>query len=81
MICHILIKNFPLSHHKPAYKAARYALAAHQQGKFKEIYHLISENYTNLKENEDLPLKYAKEIGLDMNLFMRDFNNQSIINE
>ena len=77
----VIIKNFPLSFHKQAYKAARYALAAHQQGKFKEMYRMIFENYKDLKENENLPLKYAKELNLNMSLFMRDFENQSIINQ
>ena len=77
----VVIKNYPLNFHKEAYKAARYALAAHQQGKFKEMYHLIFENYQDLKDNEDLPLQYAKEINLNMNRFMRDFENQSIINQ
>ena len=34
-----------------------------------------------LKENEDLPLEYAKKINLNMNRFMRDFENQSIIDQ
>tara|TARA_B100000029_G_C17286963_1_gene855576 strand:- start:5 stop:283 length:279 start_codon:yes stop_codon:yes gene_type:complete len=45
------------------------------------MYHLIFENYQDLKNNEDLPLQYAKEINLNMNRFMRDFENQSIINQ
>ena len=77
----VVVKNYPLNFHKEAYKAARYALAAHQQGKFKEMYHLIFENYQKLKENEDLPLEYAKKINLNMNRFMRDFENQSIIDQ
>ena len=77
----IIIKNYPLDSHQEAYKAAQYALAAHQQGKFKEMYHLIFENYQDLKENEDLPIQYAKKINLNMNRFMRDFENQLIINQ
>ena len=77
----VVIKNYPLPKHKAGYKAARYALAAHQQGKFKEMYHLIFENYQELKDNEDLPLQYANEINLNMNHFMRDFENQSIVNQ
>jgi len=32
----IVIKNFPLSFHKQAKKAALYALAAERQGKYKD---------------------------------------------
>ena len=77
----IIIKNYPLNSHKEAYKAARYALAAHQQGKFKEMYHLIFENYQDLKEKEDLPMQYAKKLNLNMNRFIRDFESPSLIEQ
>ena len=62
----VVIKNFPLGSHKQARKAAKYALAADRQGKFKEMYHIIFENYKQLRENEDLPQQLAAEIGLDV---------------
>ena len=62
-------------------KAARYALAAHKQGKFKEIYRLIFANYTKLEKNEDLPLKYAKKLGLNMEQFIKDFESTEILNQ
>ncbi len=71
----VVIKNFPLSFHKQAYKAAQYALAAHKQGKYKDMYHKIMENFRQLKANEDLPLEYARDLGLDMNQFIRDFES------
>jgi predicted DsbA family dithiol-disulfide isomerase len=74
----VVIKNFPLSFHKQAYKAAQYSLAAHKQGKYKEIYHKIMENFRQLKTNEDLPLEYAREFGLDMNQFIRDFESPEV---
>ena len=37
----VVVKNFPLSFHKQAEKAAKYAYAAHKQGKYKEMYHMI----------------------------------------
>ena len=74
----VVIKNFPLGSHKQARKAAQYALAAHKQGKYKEIYHRIMKNYKKLKANEDLPLEYAKELGLDMNQFIKDFESPEI---
>tara|TARA_B100000131_G_scaffold320163_1_gene367620 strand:- start:2020 stop:2460 length:441 start_codon:yes stop_codon:yes gene_type:complete len=72
------IKNFPLNFHKQAYKAAQYALAAHQQGKFQEMYHTIFLDYKKLKENPDWPLEIAQSLGLDMNQFVKDFNSDKI---
>ena len=74
----VVIKNFPLSFHKQAYKASQYALAAHKQGKYKDMYHKIMENFRSLKTNEDLPLEYARDLGLDMNQFIRDFESPEI---
>ena len=49
----VVIKNFPLSFHKQAYKAAQYALAAREQGKYKELYYKIFEDFRSLKNNDD----------------------------
>ncbi len=80
----VVVKNFPLSFHKQARKAAKYALAASRQGKYKEMYHMIFCGTTEsvpqeqctawkkLKSNEDLPLEYAQTLGLDMAKFKRD---------
>ena len=74
----VVIKNFPLSFHKQAYKAAQYALAAHEQGKYKEMYYAIFKDYKKLKSNEDWPLEIAQELGLDMNQFVKDFSSDKI---
>ena len=87
----VIIKNYPLSFHKQASKAARYALAAHKQGKYKEMYHMIfcgkavvdnssdeCKAYGQLKNNEDKPLDYAKELNLDMNQFIKDLESAEI---
>ena len=74
----IVIKNFPLSFHKQAKKAAIYALAAERQGKYKDMYHKIMENYRNLKTNEDLPRQYAEELGLDMAKFDQDMKDPAL---
>ena len=68
----VVVKNFPLSFHKQARKAAKYALAASRQGKYKEMYHMIMDNYRALKTNEDLPLEYASELGLNIDKFKSD---------
>ena len=74
----VVIKNFPLGSHKQARKAAQYALAAHKQGKYKEMYHKIMEKFRDLKTNEDLPLEFARELGLNMNQFIQDFESKAI---
>ena len=74
----VVIKNFPLGSHKQARKAAQYALAAHKQGKYKEMYHKIFENYRELRNNEDLPKQYAAELGLDVARLMEDMNDKTI---
>ena len=74
----VVIKNFPLSSHKQARKAAQYALAADRQGKFKEMYHRIFEDYKQLRSNEDLPKQIAAELGLDIARLMEDMNDKAI---
>ena len=74
----VVIKNSPLSFHKQAYKAAQYALAANEQGKYKEMYYAIFKDYKKLKSNEDWPLEIAQGLGLDMNKFVQDFSSDRI---
>ena len=69
------MKNMPLSFHKQARKAAKYALAAGEQGKYKEMFKMIFSDYRGLKTNEDLPLQYAIELGLDVEKLKRDMND------
>ena len=76
----VVIKNFPLGSHKQAKKAAQYALAAGKQGKFKEMYHKIFDNFRDLKTNEDLPVQLAAEIGgINIPQLKEDVNEKSII--
>jgi len=76
----VVIKNFPLGSHKQAKKAAQYALAAGKQGKFKEMYHKIFDNFRDLKSNEDLPVQLAAEIGgIDIAQLKVDVNDKAII--
>ena len=74
----VVFKNFPLRSHKQANKAALYALAAGQQGKYNEMHHKIMEQYRDLKNNEDLPLQLADEMGLDIQLLQEDMNDPSL---
>ena len=74
----VVIKNFPLSSHKQAFAAAKYSIAAHKQGKYKEMYNKIFANYKALTGNENLPVTYAKELGLNMDQFLVDYNSSDI---
>ena len=74
----VVIKHFPLSFHKQAKKTALYSMAAERQGKFKEMYHKIMENYRSLKSNENLPRQYAEEMGLDMVQFDKDMKDPAL---
>ena len=74
----VVLKNFPLSFHKQAMQAAKYVLAAKNQGKYDELYHLVMDNYRQLKTNEDLPLQLAGELGLDVEQLKQDANNPAI---
>ena len=74
----VVIKNFPLSFHKQARRAAQYSLAADRQGKYKEMYHAIFEDFRKLKTNEDFPLEIAATLGLDIEQFKRDANDPEI---
>ena len=74
----VVIKNFPLSFHKQARRAAQYCLAAGRQGKYKEMYHAIFNDYRKLKTNVDFPLELAEELGLDIKKFISDSNDPSI---
>ena len=68
----IVWKNLPLAMHKNAEPAARAAAAAYQQGKFWEFHDKLFANQKNL--NEESYMKYARELGLDMDKFARDMS-------
>ena len=74
----VVYKNFPLRTHKQANKAALYALAAGRQGKYHEMHNGIMAQYRDLKNNEDLPLQLADEMGLDIQLLQEDMNDPSL---
>jgi protein-disulfide isomerase len=68
----IVWKNLPLAMHKNAEPAARAAAAAYQQGKFWEFHDKLFADQRNL--NEESYMKYARELGLDMDKFARDMS-------
>ena len=74
----VVFKNFPLRSHKQANKAALYAMAAGRQGMYNEMHHNIMERYRELKNNEDLPLELADELGLDLSLLKEDMTDPAL---
>jgi protein-disulfide isomerase len=62
-----VFKHFPIQFHPNAQMAAEAAECASDQGKFWEMHDIMFKNHENLN-NEDL-IKYAKEIGLNNELF------------
>ncbi|MBL7178295.1 MAG: thioredoxin domain-containing protein [Desulfobacteraceae bacterium] len=69
----LVFKNFPLSKHKFAMKAAAAALAANKQGKFWEFHDRLFKNYKNL--NDTKIQEIAKELALDMERFNKDLKD------
>jgi protein-disulfide isomerase len=78
-------RNFPLEMHALAQPAARAAEAAAKQGKYREMYHALYDNYEEWAVSEDgqqlsddarraatLFDRYATDIGLDLDRFHTD---------
>ena len=68
----MVFKHFPLDTHPNAKIAAQAAYAAQQQGHFWKMHKLLFESRGRLTE-PDL-VKYAEEIGLDLNKFKKDLH-------
>ena len=71
----IVYKNFPLDFHPEAIPSAKAAYAANEQGKFWEFHDILFANQQNL--GEELYVKAAKEVGLDMAKFNEVRNSQA----
>ena len=69
----LYFKHFPLSQHTSSVPAAIAAVAAHRQGKFRDMHRKLFANQEALAK-EDL-FRYAQEIGLDMRKFAADFGD------
>jgi len=72
----LVFKNFPLTNHKFARKAARAALAANEQGKFWELHNKLFESYRVI--NDARIQDIARELGLDMEKLTRDMMSPAI---
>lgn len=72
-------KLYPLNSHSHSRPAARAALAAKKQGKYWEMEKVL---FSHQKALEDADLEgYAKEIGLDLNKFRKDFADTKAADE
>ena len=71
-----VFKNFPLSMHQYAEKAARAAVAAYKQNKFWEMHAVLYENQQQLEPSNVERL--AKSIGLDMPRFLQDRDSEAV---
>jgi predicted DsbA family dithiol-disulfide isomerase len=72
----LVIKNFPLSSHPFARKAALAALAAANQGKFWEMHRKLLEQYRELNDAKIEAI--AQEVGLNMEQYNRDLKDESL---
>jgi len=68
----LVIKTYPYKYRDFAHMAAEAALAAWDQGRFEEMHSILLKNSPKL-ERTNLIL-YAKELGLDMDRFIRDLD-------
>jgi protein-disulfide isomerase len=69
----VAFRQHPLPFHPNAMPAAKASLAAKEQGKFWEMHKLLFANQQNL--NEETIQKLAKEAGLNMDKFMKDWKS------
>jgi protein-disulfide isomerase len=65
----------PLPMHSHAAEAAEAAMAAHAQGKFKEMHAKLEANSSSL--SRDKILQFAKELNLDMERFTHDLDTNA----
>jgi protein-disulfide isomerase len=73
-----IFRPFPLTQiHPHALHAAQAAEAAGLQGKFWEMHDILFEHQRKL-EDPDL-LNYARQVGLDMERFERDFSSRAVL--
>ena len=73
----VVFKNFPLSSHKFAEKAAAAALAAGRQDKFWEFHDELFKNYRNLDDKKILNI--ARKMGLNETQFNKDRQDPVIL--
>lgn len=76
-----IYRHFPLSQHANAMPAALASEAAGVQGKFWDMYHLLFNNHeewTELPDAKPIFIKYASDIGLDVEQFKTDLSSSTL---
>jgi protein-disulfide isomerase len=63
----LVVKFLPYKYRDFAFVSAEAALAAHEQGKFDEMHHILLKRSPQLDKNS--LVKYARELGLDVGKF------------
>lgn len=74
-----VFRNYPLPIHQNSQIAAEAAEAAGEQGKFFEMYRALYQNQKDWGQSNkamDYFLKYAKNVGLDVDKFKADVNSK-----
>jgi protein-disulfide isomerase len=71
----LVFKNYPLSMHQNAEKAARAGVSAHRQGKFWQLHALMFENQADLSPGRIE--KLAQKVGLDLARFRQDRDSEA----
>jgi protein-disulfide isomerase len=72
----LVFKNFPLSSHSFAYKAAQASMAAEKQGKFWEFHDLLFKNYNRI--NDQKITEIMNDLNLDADQFQRAMQDPAI---
>ncbi len=73
-----VFRNFPLSIHPNAQKAAQAAEAAASQGKFWEMHdklYVDQATWSQAGDPQEIFIGYAKDLGLDADVFKKDIND------
>lgn len=77
----VVFRHFPLNIHPNAVPAAIAAEAAGKQGKFWEMHDTLYEKqaeWSDEKKATDMFINYAKELGLDEEMFKKDLTDPTI---
>ncbi len=77
----VVFRHFPLNIHPNAVPAAIAAEAAGKQGKFWEMHDKLYEtqaDWSDEKSVSDIYVDYAKELGLDVEVFKKDLSDADI---
>ena len=79
----LVFRHFPLDQHLNAETSAAAAEAANVQGKFWDFYDLLFErqpDWAEASDGEEIFEDYAEELGLDLDQFRSDREDESLLN-